>query len=225
MSRSTFTRLAWLPLVALLSFSLSTSVGFADEGEDKPAHTPENPAPEKPGSEEKKETPTTGEGAAPEAKEAKLEPLDAAKVLAALDANGDNKISAEEIKAAAKALLALDKNKDGALTSADIPRPTRMQRIFSRWDKDKDGKIAREELPEQLQDRFDTMDANGDGYIDAAEQEKAFAGMRGMRGGRRGAFGGGGRRGGQGGGGRGRGPGGGGAGGGAGDDGGERGDR
>jgi multidrug efflux pump subunit AcrA (membrane-fusion protein) len=36
-------------------------------------------------------------------------------------------------------------------------------------DTDKDGKISREEAPAPLQQRFDRIDANGDGFIDAAE--------------------------------------------------------
>jgi RND family efflux transporter MFP subunit len=37
------------------------------------------------------------------------------------------------------------------------------------FDKNKDGKIARDELPEQMQAFFDRMDANSDGFIDKAE--------------------------------------------------------
>ena len=44
-------------------------------------------------------------------------------VMAALDADGNGEISAEEIKAAPAALKKLDKNKDGKLTEAEL-RPT-----------------------------------------------------------------------------------------------------
>lgn len=37
------------------------------------------------------------------------------------------------------------------------------------FDKNKDGKVARDELPEQMQAFFDRMDANSDGFIDKAE--------------------------------------------------------
>jgi hypothetical protein len=44
-------------------------------------------------------------------------------IMAALDADGNGEISAEEIKAAPAALKKLDKNKDGKLTEAEL-RPT-----------------------------------------------------------------------------------------------------
>ena len=36
-------------------------------------------------------------------------------------------------------------------------------------DKDGDGKVSREEAPEQMRGFFANLDANGDGFIDAAE--------------------------------------------------------
>jgi len=39
------------------------------------------------------------------------------------------------------------------------------------FDKNGDGKVGRDELPEQMQGFFDRMDANGDGSIDKAEIE------------------------------------------------------
>jgi Ca2+-binding EF-hand superfamily protein len=37
------------------------------------------------------------------------------------------------------------------------------------FDKNKDGKVARDEVPEQMQAFFDRMDENHDGFIDKAE--------------------------------------------------------
>jgi Ca2+-binding EF-hand superfamily protein len=37
------------------------------------------------------------------------------------------------------------------------------------FDKDKDGKISKEEAPDRLKERFEQVDTNGDGFIDAAE--------------------------------------------------------
>jgi len=40
---------------------------------------------------------------------------------------------------------------------------------FSRWDKNNDGKLSREELPAGIRGNFDAADADGDGFISVAE--------------------------------------------------------
>ena len=40
---------------------------------------------------------------------------------------------------------------------------------FMRMDTDGDGKISREEAPDRLRERFDEMDKNGDGFLDASD--------------------------------------------------------
>ena len=116
--------------------------------------------------------------------------------LAALDADGNAELSAEEIKNATAALLTLDKNKDGKLDGTDVPRPTRGERMVAsmveRLDQDKDGKLSLEECPERMAERFQEWDANSDGFIDKDEQAKmaeSFGGRRRGGGGR--GFGGG----------------------------------
>ncbi|NJN14614.1 MAG: hypothetical protein HC813_03055, partial [Planctomycetes bacterium] len=55
--------------------------------------------------------------------------------------------------------------------------------LLARLDLDQDGKISREEAPERMKERFDEMDTDGDGFIDADEQKALRERVRG-RGGR-----------------------------------------
>jgi len=113
-------------------------------------------------------------------------------IAAAIDTDRDRTISADEIKNATASLKKLDKNNDGEL-SADELRPKRGGSGFiGRFDKDGDGKISRDEAPGRMADHFDTLDANGDGFIDAAEMDEMMKRRRGGgRGGERGGRGGG----------------------------------
>jgi collagen type III alpha len=52
------------------------------------------------------------------------------------------------------------------------------------FDKDGDKKLSRDELPEFLQSRFERMDTNGDGFIDAGELAELRAKMKSGGGGR-----------------------------------------
>jgi hypothetical protein len=45
-------------------------------------------------------------------------------------------------------------------------------------DADKDGRISKDEAPSPLKERFDRADANGDGFLDEAEQRQMFERMR-----------------------------------------------
>lgn len=47
-----------------------------------------------------------------------------------------------------------------------------------RMDSDGDGQISREEAPEPMQDVFDRLDENGDGFIDLQEVEAMRARFR-----------------------------------------------
>ncbi len=128
-------------------------------------------------------------------------------ILQALDTDGDGELSAEEIKNASKSLLKLDKNGDGKL-SADELRPAgfggpggfgrpggggfgfggrggdpkAMIERFMSFDKNKDGKLSKDELPEFLQQQFDRADTNKDGFLDEAEIKKLAESLSGQGG-------------------------------------------
>ena len=53
---------------------------------------------------------------------------------------------------------------------------------FDRYDANKDGKVARDEVPERLRARFDSIDANKDGTITQQEQRAFLGGGPGGRG-------------------------------------------
>ncbi|MDA0588049.1 MAG: hypothetical protein O2820_08245 [Planctomycetota bacterium] len=146
-------------------------------------------------------------------------------IQAALDTDNDGVISAKEIENAVVALRTLDKNKDGKLDRDELrpPRPeggfgggpgggrpgeggrpgagapggqggSFADRILA-FDKDKDGKISKEEAPEFLQRGFERMDTDKDGFISKKEIDE-LSSRFGGGGGRPGA---GGRPGGEGG--------------------------
>ena len=53
-------------------------------------------------------------------------------------------------------------------------------RIMS-FDADDDGRVTRDEMPERMRQRFDRMDENGDGAIDAGEAQAGAERMRHLR--------------------------------------------
>ena len=95
-------------------------------------------------------------------------------ILNVLDADHDGVLSAAEIANAPAALLTLDLNHDGQLT----PDETRIRQMtpadraahtLEEWDTNKDGKLSKEEAPDRMQQQFDAIDANHDGFLDLAE--------------------------------------------------------
>lgn len=109
---------------------------------------------------------------------ARMNPL-----FAALDANGDGVIDAEELANAPAALKKLDRNGDGKLTE-DEARPAfggrggpgqgavNVEEIVARMlqmDKDGDGKLSKEELPERMAGMMERGDVNKDGFLSRDE--------------------------------------------------------
>ncbi len=118
-------------------------------------------------------------------------------VMAALDADGDGVISADEINNASVALRKLDKNGDGKLTEDEIrpnfpqggpggrgfggpggpggfggPNPDEMVKQLLEFDKDGDGQLSKSEVPERLSGLFERGDTNKDGVLSKEELRK-----------------------------------------------------
>ena len=110
----------------------------------------------------------------------------------ALDADTDGAISTKEIKAAPGALRKLDKNGDGNLTEDEVrpefggregrrpegrgegsgpggASPDELLETLLAFDKNKDGKLQKAEVPERMQGLFTRGDANKDGILTTAE--------------------------------------------------------
>ncbi|QNI37614.1 EF-hand domain-containing protein [Edaphobacter albus] len=91
-------------------------------------------------------------------------------ILDAIDTNHDGILSAEEIAAAPVSLKSLDKDGDGELSSAEL-RPRQMtpvdraKHMLDEWDTNKDGKIAKAEAPDRMQQQFESIDTNHDGFL------------------------------------------------------------
>ena len=103
-----------------------------------------------------------------------------------LDSDGNGRLSKEELSRAAELLDELDADKDGSLDPRELfapppgdrpgppdpnRRPGREQfgDVLGRFDKNQDGKLSRDEAPEWLKQRFERIDRNGDGTLDAQE--------------------------------------------------------
>jgi len=115
-------------------------------------------------------------------------------LMKALDTNQDGTLSASEIANASKALIQLDKNGDGVLNAEEMrPDPSAMPggfagargqpsgqmmgKLFEARDKNGDGKLTGDEIPERLQDKMKMIDKDGDGSITKAEFALAAARM------------------------------------------------
>ncbi len=125
------------------------------------------------------------------------------QMFAHLDKNQDGKLTKDELpERMGDRIMAADSNGDGAVTQAELQaarermggrrgpdaqgrgggegRPDPAQ-LFTRLDKNNDGKLTKDELPEWMTERLMAGDTNGDGVITKAEFEAAREKMGGQR--------------------------------------------
>lgn len=115
-----------------------------------------------------------------------------------LDTDQDGTLSTTEIANASKTLMQLDKNGDGVISAEEMrPDPSTMAnglagngpgangpfngqmmgKLFEARDKNGDGKLTGDEIPERMQDKLKMIDKDGDGSITKAEFATAAARM------------------------------------------------
>jgi len=119
-----------------------------------------------------------------------------AEMFAAIDADGDGKVTQEEIAAHRAAMFAAaDTNSDGSLSTDELAArelarfnetmPERTARMLERRDANGDGSLQADEIAGgPMEDHFARIDTDDDGAISQAEAEAAserFAERRGKR--------------------------------------------
>ncbi len=136
---------------------------------------------------------------------------DAADLFGKLDTNKDGYVTPDEVQESQKALyerMLRNADKDGdkklskdeflaGLKPDETPKPPLAggqpfgppggkakgdpRQFFDRLDANKDGKLSKDELPEQLRERFSQMDGNGDGFVTPEEFGRGAAQAFGKR--------------------------------------------
>lgn len=131
---------------------------------------------------------------------------------AALDTDRDGAISAAELRAASVSLKTLDRNGDGQLTPEELrpefgpggfrgrggrgdegegrggaaaSSPDELADTLMAFDRNNDGRLARDEVPERFQGLFDRADGNKDGALTRDELKESATAAAQSSGGRR----------------------------------------
>lgn len=182
----------FIMIAASVAYLFSPNIFAEDEGPPRGDRPGERPSADRPG---ERPSGRPGGGGSGFGGRRPLNP-----VLLVLDKDRNGTLSSEEIAGASAALKTLDKNGDGQITREEF-RPTQggpgggapggggpgdfIARLMEN-DKNKDGKLSKEELPERMQRVLERADTSGDGALDKAEIDamaKRFTAGRGGQGG------------------------------------------
>lgn len=115
----------------------------------------------------------------------------AKQLMERFDKDGDKKLDATELVAVLTEMRNLRGRRPGG-PEGGPPQGERgpregfnpeamIQRMFEQNDKDGDGKLAGDEIPERMQQNIERVDTNSDGVVDKAEATAMFSRMRGGR--------------------------------------------
>jgi hypothetical protein len=103
----------------------------------------------------------------------------------AIDVDGDGVITKAELRKAVAALKKLDTDNDGAITLAEVSPASPwgdpaafVERMLTENDKNGDGKLTVDEVPERMQRMLQDADTNADNAIDREELTAAMENMR-----------------------------------------------
>ena len=112
---------------------------------------------------------------------AALQQLDRDEIFNTIDTSGDGIITKDEFGAADFAKILGEALRKAMAKAGDEGRDGRGNMI-ERLDKNGDKKLSRDEMPERMAQRFDQMDADGDGFVTEEEMAEVRKRMRERRG-------------------------------------------
>jgi Ca2+-binding EF-hand superfamily protein len=103
-------------------------------------------------------------------------------MLEKFDKDGDKKLDGEELLVALTELRSMGGGPGGPGGSGPggFGGGQMAARVLEQNDKDGDGKLTGEEIPERMRQNLTSVDTNGDGSVDKAELEKRMSAMGGM---------------------------------------------